>query len=223
MPLSITLWHPAYTRSMIYSALNMRPFMRPTPCPSFFHLAVGYFNVVLPSVIPRELSTAELVWYRALQTRKQTLSAARSPLAAATFRGTAADRAARSRHWARIDDEAATNPGLGLGIVIPHRELPAPHGVSASPPPQPAGKALLGVSMLGNLDGMYEHARYPGIRMFSLTTGSRQRAGALLLFAYTLAGKLWLSLGYDRNGFEDEAIPWWWADVLGLVNDVLLA
>ena len=45
----------------------------------------------------------------------------------------------------------------------------------------------MGVSMLGNLDGMYKHAAYPDITLKSLTTGSRQRPGGLLLFAYTFA------------------------------------
>jgi hypothetical protein len=184
---------------MIYSALNMRPHMAPAPA-SFFHLAVGYFNIVLPSLAP--LPETDLVWLRAAQTKAQTQTAVRSPLAKAMFRATASARAARSQHWAAIDDAAAAhdakaNPGLGLGIQLPQREAPQPDPVDMAadapkkhmraPRPAPAGKALMGVSMLGNLDGMYRHADHGGIEMYALTTGSRQRAGALLLFAYTLA------------------------------------
>jgi len=35
-------------------------------------------------------------------------------------------------------------------------------------------------------------------------------------------GKLWLSLGYDINGFEDGAIEEFWDEVKGLVQEVLL-
>lgn len=208
---------------MIYSALNMRPHAAPEG--SFFHLAVGYFNVVLPSLAP--LPPADLVWHRAAQTKAQTHAAVKSPLSRAMFRATAAARAARSQHWAAIEHAAVdSNPGLGLGITLPQREAPAPDMPAAKrrePPPPPAGRALMGVSMLGNLDGMYRRADHGGIELFGLTTGSRQRPGGLLLFAYTLAGKLWLSLGYDENGFESGAIERFWADVLDLARAVLLS
>lgn len=60
----------------------------------------------------------------------------------------------------------------------------------------------------------------PGER--SLTTGSRQRSGALLLFAYTFAGKLWLSLGYDAHGFQPGSIEGFWAALLSGVDEFLL-
>jgi len=55
-----------------------------------------------------------------------------------------------------------------------------------------------------------------------LTTGSRQRPGALLLFAYTFAGRLWVSLGYDENGFEPGAIERWRTALVGGVDELLL-
>ena len=69
----------------------------------------------------------------------------------------------------------------------------------------------MGLSLLGNLDGIYKHANFPSIRMHTLTTGSRQRNGAMLLFGYTFAGKLWISLGYDENGFADDVVDRFWA------------
>lgn len=94
-------------------------------------------------------------------------------------------------------------------------------------------------------------------RWDSLTTGSRQRPGGLLLFAYTFAvsfpaeglarlcgiehkfhgadwkatrrrggraqGKLWISLGYDSNGFEAGAVESWWRELLSGVDKFLLA
>lgn len=57
----------------------------------------------------------------------------------------------------------------------------------------------------------------------SLTTGSRQRPGALLLFAYTFAGKLWFSLGYDVNGFKEGVVENWWSELQTGVDEFLLA
>jgi len=76
---------------------------------------------------------------------------------------------------------------------------------------------------LEDLDGMYAHSDFHGIKLHTLTTGSRQRPGALLLFAYTFAGKLWLSLGYDRNGLDKGVIGAWWAEMQRGVEEFLLA
>lgn len=43
------------------------------------------------------------------------------------------------------------------------------------------------------------------------------------MFAYTFAGKLWLCLGYDKNGFAEGVIENWWAKTLKGVDDFLVA
>ena len=181
---------------------------------SFFHLAVGYFNVVLPTLLPN-IPSADLFWHRARLTKAQTTRAVKSPFVVARSRETSKVRAARAIKWARIDDEEAaaaasaqSNPGLGFGLQLPQRapprpesdkpgpalaplraaiDTPAPTPMFPSSVPAISQKALMGVSMLGNLDGMYKHAAYPDIKLTSLTTGSRQRPGGLLLFAYNFA------------------------------------
>ena len=245
---------------LIYSALNLRPNMAKSDA-SYFHLAVGYFSIVLSSLVPPSLSTSELFWYRARQTKAQTVKAVKSPFVVARSRETNLIRRERAIKWAKIDDEeerqkangsVAPNGGLGLGlgVVQPERKAPS-NGVpgpkfaplraaadtpdlSKSQPPSPTNpkskivlppasqKALLGLSMLGNLDGLYSHASYPDIHLQSLTTGSRQRPGGLLLFAYTFKGKLWMSLGYDVNGFKEGAIEGFWEEVQALVKEVLM-
>jgi hypothetical protein len=124
-------------------------------------------------------------------------------------------RKERSIKWAKIDDEEArARLGTGLGIhcfsgdesveskiqIVPPPLYTPPltppaESTEFSAPSRPAKavmapapqKALMGVSMLGNLDGMYKHASYPDLVLEKLTTGSRQRPGGLLLFAYTFA------------------------------------
>lgn len=87
---------------------------------------------------------------------------------------------------------------------------------------------------------MYKHTTFNGIKLHTfvllasssppsltslrrLTTGSRQRPRALLLFAYTFADKLWFSLGYDVNGFEERAIEKWWSELQSGVEEFLLS
>jgi len=191
-----------------------------TAATSYFHLAVGYFNIVLPSLLPSGLSSSEIFWHRARETKKQTVKAVKSPFVVSRSRATNKVRRDRAVKWAKIDDEEAAakqaqNAGLGLGIQEPKRAAPVPQTPSEAPGPNlapvraeigtpatpkspatetkpsvlpPASqRALMGVSMLGNLDGMYKHAAFGDIVLTSLTTGSRQRPGGLLLFAYTFA------------------------------------
>lgn len=232
---------------MIYSALNLRPNLLPvqeTGSKSYFHLAVGYFNIILPTLLPSTISTEQLFWHRARETKRQTIKAVKSPFLISRSRETNRIRRERAVKWAKIDDEDAAvlkakqtktetaSVGLGLGIQLDPKDSPAEKVEKATPAqvkpatpttPQVSQKALMGLSMLGNLDGMYAHAAFPDIVLTSLTTGSRQRQGGLLLFAYTFAGKLWMSLGYDVNGFKEGVIEGFWEEVQSLVKEVLLA
>ncbi|WRT70723.1 uncharacterized protein IL334_007721 [Kwoniella shivajii] len=234
---------------LIYSALNLRPNMLPSTSDatseSFFHLAVGYFNIVLPTLLP-SIPVSDLFWHRARMTKQQTIKAVKSPFVVARSRETSIVRKERAVKWAKIDDEEEAKTkindgfGLGLGMNLPeHQEeeqrpkqtktpqvlqLPTPETTPVIPQVQKqvSQKALMGLSMLGNLDGMYKHASFPSIELTSLTTGSRQRNGGLLLFAYTFAGKLWFSLGYDKNGFPSGVVEGFWTEVQDLIQEVLV-
>jgi hypothetical protein len=210
---------------MIYSALNMRPYLKPLlkaserpgtkeEHESVWFLAVGYFNVVLPSFLPGShkrdgsVSKSDLsrtFWERARSAKSQSAKAAKSPFVVSRAHVMSKERRLRAIQWAKVDD----------GVEQP----PKPPPVDATKSPPPPSQALIGVSLLGNLDGIYKHGLYEeaGVHLHTLTTGSRQRSGAMLLFVYTFAGKLWLSLGYDENGFEKECVSEFWK---GLQNGV---
>ncbi|BEJ00131.1 hypothetical protein CcaverHIS631_0411730 [Cutaneotrichosporon cavernicola] len=114
---------------------------------------------------------------------------------------------------ARVEDArvAANNPGLGLGIVIPHRAAPVPLGVldPDAPAPPAAPRCLLTLTV--------SEPTYSS-DVDSVLVGARMPPGEVGVHAYVAGGKLTLSLAYDVNG----AVEGWWADVLGLVSDVLL-
>ncbi|KAF8846056.1 hypothetical protein BDN67DRAFT_992998 [Paxillus ammoniavirescens] len=199
--------------TLMYSALNLRPYFTvKSPHDSYWFLAVGYFNVVLPNFIPQSAELSSIFWHRARLAKEQSTRAAKHPMVVSRCQSMAAERAQRARVWAKEDDDKE-------------------HGIPVAPPlvPQPAvvaprapSSALIGLSLLGNLDGMYKHALFPAIQLHTLTTGSRQRPGGMLLFGYTFARKLWISLGYDENGFEKEVVERFWEGVLQVTDEMLI-
>lgn len=195
----------------MYSALNMRPYLiaNKSLYESYWFLAVGYFNVTLPGFLPSS-NVDKTFWHRARSAKDQSSQAAKSRMVVSRSRLMSIERGQRARGWAKEDDAKAN----GTWQTPPASDKPK----SSKPP----SIATLGLSLLGNLDGMYKHSTYPDIQLHSLTTGSRQRPGGMLLFAYTFAGKLWISLGYDENGFEQETIQTFWDNVLSGIREFLL-
>ncbi|GAA6006593.1 hypothetical protein JCM10207_004987 [Rhodosporidiobolus poonsookiae] len=241
---------------MIYSALNVRGFLKKDDADPY-HIAIGYYNVILPSFIPSSLPASTYFWHQSASVRAQTSKAVKSPFLAARTALMALERERRSIGFEKADEEKrrkevedVADALLGLGIsgapaqsdeakkaaeterVAREEALKAARTLAGTKEakeeirpaalPKAPSTALMGVSMLGNLDGIYKHASYQGVQLHTLTTGSRQRPGALLLFAYTFAGKLFLSLGYDSHGFEAGAIEAWWAELLKGVDELLL-
>lgn len=232
---------------MIYSALNLRPYIPPTPTQSppnfgipasFWFLAVGYFNVILPSFIPSSATPEAIFWYRAQCAKAQSAKYIKSPMLVGRSREMSRERAGRAKGWAKDDDDAAANKNLdtrvdevdaglkaiALSPVSPPPSVPAP---ALSPIPATAttpSSALLGLSLLGNLDTTYTHALFApsNLTLHTLTTGSRQRKGGMLLFGYTFASKLWLSLGWDVLGFEKGIVEAFWEEVLSGVGEFLV-
>ncbi|KAJ6519969.1 hypothetical protein C8R45DRAFT_42657 [Mycena sanguinolenta] len=196
---------------MMYSALNLRPILTATEGfhDSYWYLAIGYFNVVLPAFIPKsDRDTEKIFWHRARAAKNQSATAAKSPMLGSRSLEMARKRGQQSRRWAREDDDKERGTWK------------APPPASKQIPSKPPSSALIGLSLLGNLDGIYKHAAFPKIQLSDLTTGSRQRSSGMLLFGYTFAGKLWISLGYDEAGFDDK-VEQFWKNVLTAVDTLL--
>ncbi|KAJ3548603.1 hypothetical protein NMY22_g1202 [Coprinellus aureogranulatus] len=195
---------------MMYSALNIRPHLRANERlnNSYFFLAIGFFNIVLPSFVPSGSDEAKIFWHRARSVKSQTTKIAKSPFLISRAKEVAKERGLRARIWGMQDD------GVECTLSPPKRTLF--DGEVKAP-----STALIGLSMLGNLDGIYQHPSFPTIKLHTLTTGSRQRHGGMLLFGYTFVGKLWLSLGYDVNGFDNEVVETFWRNLLACVDAFL--
>lgn len=195
---------------MMYSALNLRPYMSKPPS-SYWFLAVGYFNVILPAFLPRTISDTQTFWQRARQSKDQSARAARNSMTVYRTHEMSRKRGAQARAWGKEDDQKANGTWV-----------PPPEKTPSDPPaPKVPSNALIGLSLLGNLDGIYKHQDFESIKMHTLTTGSRQRNGAMLLFGYTFVGKLWLSLGYDEEGFEKETVNTFWSGLQAAVDEFL--
>ncbi|KZP25385.1 hypothetical protein FIBSPDRAFT_820874 [Athelia psychrophila] len=194
--------------ALFYSALNMRPYVPPRD--SYWFLAVGFFNVILPNFLPTSADEASVFWARARSAKEQSMRAAKSPLLISRTRRTATERAQRSRAWAKEDDDKER------GIFVP-----PPSATGGQPNARAPSTALMGLSLLGNLDSTYKHATFSDIKLHTLTTGSRQRPGSLLLFGYTFAGKLWISLGYDENGLDKDMVEAFWQQCLRATDNFL--
>ncbi|PFH49814.1 hypothetical protein AMATHDRAFT_146728 [Amanita thiersii Skay4041] len=201
--------------SMMYSALNIRPSLIQNPSlhDSYWFLAIGFFNVVLPSFIPTSGDLATTFWHRSREAKKQSALAMKSPMLISRCRQMASERSERAQAWGRMDDG---NPPAATSKKS--AKLPLFGKASERPP----STALMGLSLLGNLDSIYKHATYPTIQLHTLTTGSRQRSGGMLLFGYTFVGKLWVSLGYDENGFQKDVVESFWKNVLGTIDEFML-
>jgi hypothetical protein len=200
---------------MMYSALNLRPYMYKSPA-SYWFLAVGYFNVVLPAFLPRTSSDVQTFWLRARQSKDQSARAAKNAMAVYRTHEMSKKRGAQARAWGKEDDQKAD------GTWVPTPPAPTENEPAAAPlPPKAPSNALIGLSLLGNLDGIYKHQDFESVKMHTLTTGSRQRNGGMLLFGYTFVGKLWFSLGYDVEGFEKETVNEFWSGLQDAVEEFL--
>jgi hypothetical protein len=82
--------------------------------------------------------------------------------------------------------------------------------------------ALMGLSLIGNLDATYVREEYPSIELLSVRTASRQKPGGLLLLEHTFGKKLWLQMFWDENGFKEGQIEKFWECLKEAVYEFLI-
>ncbi|KAG7088574.1 hypothetical protein E1B28_012553 [Marasmius oreades] len=209
---------------MMYTAINLRPFLSPPPSiggshsPSYWFVALSYYNIVLPSFPPaptpegKDSERHGVFWYRTRNVKAQT----RKIVVNSSF---LKDRALRMADFraARVIPR-----GRGKEVVLP--TLPSQASEAQAP-----SKCLLGLSLIGNLDSVYTRSSYardennrPKIDLQTVTTASRQKQGGMLFLEHTFAGRLNLHLCWDENGFEDKVVEAFWDGVRGVVREYLL-
>jgi hypothetical protein len=197
--------------TLMYTAINVRPNLVKEAAlhDSYWFLAIGYFNVVLPSFVPASKDLAPTFWHRSREAKKQSTAAMKTPMLASRCREMAHERRERAQTFARQDDGKPVEPVKKTESLF--------GGASGRAP----SKALIGLSLLGNLDGVYKHSKFPGIQLHTLCSGSRQRGGGMLLFCFTFAGKLWINLGYDENGFDKTVVEKFWENAFHVIDEYM--
>ena len=195
--------------------MNLRPYMANSPA-SYWFLAGSYFNVVLPAFLPRTISDAQTFWHRARISKEQIVRATKNSMAVYRTREMSKRMRARARVRGKEDDQKANGTRVPTPPATPQEDAPlTPHI------PKVPNSALLDLSLLGNLDGIYKHQDFKSVKMHTSIIGTRQPRGEMLLFGYTFVGKLWLSLGYDEEGLEKETVGKFWDGLQAAVEEFL--
>ncbi|KZT61766.1 hypothetical protein CALCODRAFT_490666 [Calocera cornea HHB12733] len=218
---------------MNYTALSLRPYLTYPSAEaeknmSYWFVALTYFNIVLPSFLPRVTCAQHqfpesTLWERARSARDQIGRITRSRFLVHRARIMGAQRAERAGK-ARVP--------VGSAVPMESEDSPAPAS-QLLPPPSDAlaaisprkeavpSKALMGISLMGNLDKVYLADQYPDIELLDVATASRQKAGGILFLAHTFAGRMWLHMAYDENGFAPGSMERFWEEV-GKASDAVL-
>ncbi|KIJ46118.1 hypothetical protein M422DRAFT_29494 [Sphaerobolus stellatus SS14] len=200
---------------MLYTAINLRPFLTPPSSvptsipPTYWFLPLTYYTLSLPSYPP----SSDTIWHRARLAKSQTSRAVKSPFLTGRARIMAAQR--------NGSDIPSSSPfALAKNATLPE------HSRSFSEPTP--SKALLGVSLIGNLDNTYVRSEYSAassaqgyaVTLHSVTTASKLKPGGLLLLAHTFGGRLWVQLFWDVNGFQEGVIESWWDGVVAGIGEL---
>jgi hypothetical protein len=200
---------------MFYTALNYGSYIPPPPpnaSPVF--LAVGYFNVLLPSSFPSSSQDLQnTFWQRARSVRAQSKEHLTSKMLPSRTLIMSEERGKRAKRFAAEDD--------GF-LLLPRPPFPTPSSPSPSPA-KPPSLALLGLSQLGPLDRVYTPSSYPALNLTNIRSTTRKAKGGILLFTFTFRGKLHLSLGWDRHAFENGVVERFLDEVEKAVGEFFLS
>ncbi|KIK55429.1 hypothetical protein GYMLUDRAFT_175669 [Collybiopsis luxurians FD-317 M1] len=199
---------------MMYTALNLRPYLSQHPSTTYWFLALTYFNVVLPAFVPTTLAA---FWMRVRDVKEQTRKVVKSP-----FLTSRAMRGARVRAERVRGVSAGTNGGPSGGSGASGGASGKSEAKSATAQIRPFA-ALFGLSLIGNLDLVYRQEEYVAVGSGSEGEGEgRQKPGGFLLLEHTFGKKLWLHLCWDENGFEEGHVESFWECLEDAVEELVI-
>ncbi|KAF9267557.1 hypothetical protein L218DRAFT_920562 [Marasmius fiardii PR-910] len=223
---------------MMYTAINLRPFFSDPPSPptttvtpSYWFVALSYYNIVLPSFPPPPIPVPEgtdsdsgpnggIFWHRTRGVKSQT----RKIVVNSRFLKDRAVRMAGFRAGKVIPQEKKDKQKEQMVRLTTLPSLPSSTTDESSAP----SKCLLGLSLIGNLDSVYIRSSYTNkeekrkVELITVTTASRQKAGGILFLEHTFAGRLNLHLCWDENGFERGVVEGLWVGMREAVREYLL-
>jgi hypothetical protein len=187
---------------MAYSFLNLRPYLRAEKSlnESYWYLASVCFNITLPSFPPQEHNLRAVFWNRARSVKKQSAKAVH-----------------HSSHWREMTHQ----------FRLESQEQTRSNNQTSPPPKLPAGEPLavplIGFSMHGNLDRIYQHSAFGNIRCKEMLATTRWADGDEVFIAgYTFLGKLWFLMEYDQNALKPAIVEEFWRNFLTYTDEILV-
>ncbi|KAF7297206.1 hypothetical protein MIND_00953700 [Mycena indigotica] len=193
---------------LLYTAISLREYLQPVSGPdSHVSLALGYHNVVLPTVVPTERSLKAVFWTRSREAQRQMRSYVRSPLLLSRSLVISEERGRRAKAWARIDDTAA---GLIPAAPPINNQTTPPSQTNSTP-----SIALMGVSQAGKISDVYRTHLYPSAKLVDAFGGPRRGPGAgVLLVTDTFFGRFGITCFWDGGAFERGVFEEFLAEVI---------
>lgn len=216
----------------------------PGPSTSYWFLSVGYFNVILPAFLSRKEKrsfwlraksarqqgssryTSPMFLSRAQQMARLRCENAKKwakvddemdalRLQDALTKPAADDRGKHSEDSVGHDTShmpsKVSDSQQPPGVAKSSTSISSPLATATCRPPS---SALIGLSLIWDLDRTYQHSRYsPHVTLHALSNGTRHRQGGMLLVGYTFAGRLAVGLGWDTNGFEQGVVERFWEEI----------
>lgn len=185
-----------------------------------------------------------IFWHRARSVKKQHAGFVKQAIFGKRTIGVYKDRAARATQFAQEDD--AADPRLRYAAWEEGREVPTAaaksnsvvttgpqqldvsrliaksgHGPSPLLPKAPS-LALLGLSLIGDLDRIYERSAYGPITLHNLIPSYRKNKGGMLVACRTLAGSMTVNLVLDVEGFDRPIIEEFWDNIRHCVREYMV-
>ncbi|KAK7044526.1 hypothetical protein R3P38DRAFT_2508687 [Favolaschia claudopus] len=208
---------PKELPTLMYTAINLRRFLQPSSeLESPMSLALDYYNIVLPSYLPRSVDLGKAFWARGREAQRQIGSYTRSPVLMQRAIVNSKIRGERAKAWARIDDEAD-----GTVPRTARPQAPTAASTSTATPAVPS-IALLGVSHSGNWDEIYITSAYPSIKLVNAVGGAKRAPGGMLVYTWTCSGKLNLVFLWDEAGFARGIVEEFRRGMLDCVHEYVL-
>ncbi|GAA94951.1 uncharacterized protein L969DRAFT_197419 [Mixia osmundae IAM 14324] len=228
---------------MMDTAMNVRPrpkhLRRPTQGfatvtsgddfaePSYVSMAIGYFFIQLPALLPPSLSQDQLFWHRARTARDQTVAAITSQWMGSRAKLMGLEREKRSIAWEKVQEEQRKKKAQEASSA---KAAPPPAVIEVKKEGEPAKQIsaptvtsfLLGFSFLGNMDVIFKPDEMPDIAFHSYAGAGRQRAGRIVLYAYTFCGELYFILWQDSAGLDQTVVASFWHHFEEIIRTVMI-
>jgi hypothetical protein len=144
------------------------------------------------------------------------------------------DRYTRTKTFARQDDirlglilpspspsPTSQQPSRSGNNTAPSNPNPPPPNV-AVPSSKPPSAALIGLSLIGDLDRVYKPHQFPSIKLLYSTSGTRKGPGAILVFTHTFAKRLYIHVGWDKEGFEEGLMEYFAQGLVACIREFAL-